>query len=73
MAQDKRIGILGASVPAGLCCKEKVIKHLHTEMGASLRRRDRAFRLYLFRLRQKRIPLQSLARPGLDQPERYRL
>jgi hypothetical protein len=38
--------------------------YLHMEMGASLRlrRRDRAIRLYLFCLWQKRIPLLSLAR-----------
>jgi hypothetical protein len=57
---------MGASALFGLCCKETVIYHLHSEMGASpphLRHSgDRAIRLYLFYLRQKRIPLLSLVR-----------
>jgi hypothetical protein len=42
-------------------------------LGASGLRPDRAIRLYLFCLRQKRIPLLSLARPsGLrDAPARH--
>jgi hypothetical protein len=48
MAGSVNIMNLGASVPSGLCCKEIVIGHLHSEMGASpprLRRSgDRAFR-----------------------------
>jgi hypothetical protein len=43
-------------------------------LGASvrLRRTDRAFRLYLFCLRQKRIPLQSLARVLIRHPWRIK-
>jgi hypothetical protein len=50
---------LGASDLSGLCCKEWVIQHHH--LGASGLQPDRAIRLYLFCLRQKRIPLLSLA------------
>jgi sirohydrochlorin ferrochelatase len=56
---------MGASNPLGLCCKERVIQHLYSEMGASprLRRGDRAIRLYLLPGKpDKRIPLLSLAR-----------
>jgi hypothetical protein len=49
---------LGASGALRLCCKEMIIEHFLTEMGASGLRPDRAFRLYLFCLRQKRIPLR---------------
>jgi hypothetical protein len=35
---------MGASVPLGLCYKEMITEHLHTEMGASGLWPDRAIR-----------------------------
>jgi hypothetical protein len=59
-----RINILSASSPSGLCCKETIIEHHHSMMGASPPAAGTGLSACIFLPAAKRIPLQSLARFG---------